>query len=242
MEFAAILRLLGRHRILMALGLVLAVVVAVLAVRGATTVTGLASMRVVVETPRSQLVDAAPPGSAAIQVRSQLLGDLVATTPVLMQIAKLAGISTSELTVVDPTLNRPVIATPLPTAAAQAAAGQVQPYVVTVNVPDDTLPIVELDGTAPDTQKATRLVRAAAAALTTVAAPAGSTPATTLTVRAVAAPRVKNIVKAPRHMLGVAAALLTFILWCAGIVLVQGGRRRRRRRRRGGRRAATQAA
>ena len=239
MEFAAILRLLLRHRILSGLGVVLAVVVAVLAVRGETTVTGLASMRVVVETPRSQLVDAAPPGSAAIQVRSELLGDLVATTPVMAQIAKGAGIPPSELTVVDPTLNQPVVATPLPTAAAQAAAGQVQPYVVTVNVPDDTLPIVELDGTAPDAGKATRLVQAAAAALKTVAAPAGSKAATTLTVRVVTAPRTKNIVKAPRHMVAVIAALLTFVLWCAGIVLVHGGRRRRRR---GRRHAATQAA
>jgi hypothetical protein len=240
MEFAAIFRLLWRHRIISALGIVLAVAVAVLADRGETTVTGLSSMRVVVETPRSQLVDAAPPGSAAIQVRSELLGDLVATTPVMAQIAKGAGIAPSELTVVDPTLNRPVVATPLPTAAAQAAAGQVQPYVVTINVPDDTLPIVELDATAPDTRKAAHLIRAAVAALKTVAAPAGSTPATTLTVRAVDAPRTKNIVKAPRHMIAVIAAFLTVVLWCAGIVLVHGGRRRRRHR--GRRRAATQAA
>lgn len=240
MEFAAILRSLWRHRLLSALGIVVAVAVAVLAVRGETTVTGLASMRVVVETPRSQLVDAAPPGSAAIQARSQLLGDLLATTPVMRQIAKAAGIPASELSVVDPTLNRPVVATPLPTAAAQAAAGQVQPNVVTVNVPDDTLPIVELDATAPTTRMAVRLVRAAAVALKKVAVPAGSTPATSLAVRAVTAPHTKNLVKAPRHMLAAVAALLTFILWCAGIVLVQGGRRRRRRGRR--RRTATQAA
>lgn len=241
MEFAAILRLLWRHRLLTALGLVVAVGVAVMAVRGETTVTGLASMRVVVETPRSQLVDAAPPGYAAIQMRSELLGDLIATNSVMAEIAHGAGISPSELTVVDPTLSRPVVATPLPTAASQAAAGQVQPYVVTVNVPDDTLPIVELDGTAPTGPEAARLVRAAAAALKDTAAPAGGNPVTTLAVRSVAPPHVKNVVKAPRHMFAAIAAMMTFILWCAGIVLVQGGRRRRRRLRRR-RRASTQPA
>lgn len=224
MEFAAIFRLLWRHRLLTALGLVVAVAVAVLAVRGETTVTGLASMRVVVETPRSQLVDAAPPGSATIQLRSELLGDLIATSSVMTRIAHGAGIAPAELTVVDPTLNRPVVATPLPTAASQAAAGQVQPYVVTVTVPDDTLPIVELDGSAPTRPEAARLVRAAAAALQVTAAGAGGSPKTTLTVRSVAPPHVKDVIKAPRHMFAAIAALMTFILWCAGIVLVQGGR------------------
>ena len=63
MELVALLRILWRRRVYVALGLVLALAVGFAASRGETRQLGIASTRVVIDTVDSQLVDAEPVGA-----------------------------------------------------------------------------------------------------------------------------------------------------------------------------------
>ena len=108
MELVAILRLLSRRPILVAVGAVMAIAVGVLAAGGPTKKSGAASARVVVDTAKSQLIYQAPTGADTLPWRSVLLADLAGSRPLTDRIANEVGIRRKELVVVHPELAAPV--------------------------------------------------------------------------------------------------------------------------------------
>lgn len=165
MELIPVLQLAWRRRIALGLGIVAALVIGLLSARGGQeTHEGIATKRLVLDTPVSQLVEAAPKGIDSLGWRTELLSDLLTTAQVRLQIAKAARVPVQQLAVINPVLNNPVLPTTLPRRASKITAGATEPYVLTV-LADGTLPVLSIQGRAPSVTVATRLVTAATVAL-----------------------------------------------------------------------------
>ncbi len=146
------------------LGAVIAIVVA-LAVAHKSSSSGVASTRVVLDTPTSQVIDAAPFGAYSLPWRASLLVHLMAGEPVKRELAAELGISPDALTVDDRALNSPAVAASLPLAGAEAAAADQTRYVLRLNVNGQSLPIISIKARAPDPAAATKLATSAVTVL-----------------------------------------------------------------------------
>ena len=220
MELVAILRLLLRRPVLTAIGAVAAIAVGVWAGSGETTKTGTASARLVLDTAKSQLIHQAPTGADTLLWRTVMLADLTASRPVMDRIASEAGVAASKLVVVHPELSVPVIPATLPSRAAAVASVIREEYVLTVRF-DEFLPIISLEAEAPDRRAAVRLVEAAGDALEDTGMPARVTPLIQgLSVESVGPVRSEAIIDKPQPLLGVAIAIVVFVVWSAGVALI----------------------
>jgi hypothetical protein len=214
MELVAIMRMLWRRRFLAALGLPLAIAVALLGGMGGSSHAGVATIRVVLDTPRSQLVHAAPSGADTLGWRAGFLGDLMASSPFKHRIAGYARVAERKLVVVNPSLAVPTVPTPLPTRASEAAAVTTEPYVLTVTC-DEELPIILLKARAPERGEAARLVAAATRALKDSAQRQGSHELQAFMVESMSAVHSREIATGAGPLKPIAAALFVLVFWCA---------------------------
>jgi hypothetical protein len=226
-EIVAVLRTLWRFRIAVAVGGIVAVGIGFMATRGATTHFGVASMRVVLDTPTSQTVDVDPEGAATLEWRAALLADLISTEPARQGIARRMGIPVDSLVVTAPYRAVPEVPLPLPRAALDAAAVMTEPYQLSVQAAS-LLPIVGIDARAPSRDQAARLATAAARALQTASVSEVDGYVQKLVVEDVGPPKGKEIVDRPRRMIAAVITMLVFAIWCAGITVADGLSRRRR--------------
>lgn len=239
MELLSLLRELWRHRILVGLGVVAATAVGLATASGGVTRSGIAEARVVLDTPRSQLVDAVAVGADTLGWRASMLADLMSSRPVRTRIAHDLHISEDSLVVVAPYLSVPAKPTALSKLGVDAAAATPEPYVLRVSrtggVPFDApLPFISIRAQAPDRSKATRLANAATAALEQAASAPESTPdihrneIQQFVVESVGPARAREVVTGSRALVGVAVAIVLLALWCCCIALVSGLIRGRR--------------
>jgi hypothetical protein len=121
--------------------------------------TGIASARLLVNTQRSIAADLNPYGSASLQLHSQLLADLIASTPIRNAIAADAGIPAADLVIVPPAI-QPLVPTPL----AQAAPPPVGAESVSIAA-DETLPVVSVNAQAKTPARAALLAESTIRAL-----------------------------------------------------------------------------
>jgi hypothetical protein len=220
-EFVAILRVLWRRRVVVAVGVVAAIGVGVLVARGQTTHAGAASTRVVLDTPDSQLVNRAPKGADSLEWRAAMLANLIAREPVRRQIARDLRIAAGQLSVIEPALTTPTVPTPL-ASHALAAAETTGDYVLTVQY-EPGLPIISMETRAPDAVRATRLVEAATRALTTAAkTPRDPRELQGFVVDSFGRPQSWETVSAPDRWLALGVSVVVFALWCAGLALLAG--------------------
>ncbi len=148
MELVALLRVLWRFRIAVAVGAIVAIGVGLMLTRGATSRFGVASMRVMLDTPQSQTVDANPTGAATLEWRAGLLADLMGSDALRLRIARQMGIPADSLVVTAPYLSVPVVPVPLPRHALDVAAVIPQPYQLAIQAAS-WLPIIRIDARAP---------------------------------------------------------------------------------------------
>ncbi len=132
---------------------------------------GLASTRVLINTPNSIVADLNPAGGDSLATHAQLLGNLLSSDRVHDAIAKSAGLAPTELTI-SPLAVGGVIQTPLAvTAPAPVGASS-----VSVNA-DPLLPLINIKATAPTPTQAAALangsVRVLQSYIQTVAADRG---------------------------------------------------------------------
>jgi hypothetical protein len=173
MEAITILRELWRLRYLVFLGAILALAIALMTAYRISLAppklesrqynVGLASARVLVDTPDSQVVDLNPKGADALSSRASLLANLMASSPVKAIIARDAGVPASQLVAVAPSATGPSAPTPLSKAASQSSSAA-QTYILTLQA-DETLPIIAVSAQAPDADQAARLANAASTGL-----------------------------------------------------------------------------
>jgi hypothetical protein len=165
MELVDLARALWRRRVLVAIG-----VLAALALAGKSLTkprppsSGLAWTRVIIDTPKSQLVTPDPDGMDTLIWRAHLLADLLTSQESGDAIARAAGVPPKDLRVQEPLLYASTVPTPLPVAAQKSAAIVPERYVVTLQYAWN-LPVIEITAAAPDTATAVRLAKAATATL-----------------------------------------------------------------------------
>jgi hypothetical protein len=231
MEIVALLRVLWRLRIAVAVGMVVAIGAALVTWRGGVTTLGVATTRVVLDTPESQLVDPKPVGADTLAWRSALLAELMESDAGRPRIAAAMGQPADRIAIVAPYLSIPAKPSPLAESALAAAAATPEPYVVAVQAPGP-LPIISIDATAPSGAEAKRLATAASDALKAAADVYHGNPEELqeFVVDSVGPVRAEEVHDGPRRVATVAVAFVVFALWCAGVLVWSGLMRARRRR------------
>jgi hypothetical protein len=242
MELLPFLRLIWRRRLALGAGIVVALALAVVIGSPPAGSSAVAWTRVDLDTPTSQLVKSAPGGADTLPWRASLLMHLMGTDDVQRELARRLSVRPDQVTVVDTDLALPEVPASMPIEAADAAAVTAAPFVLTLQMPNQFLPIIAVQAAAPDTAGAKRLAAAAVAVLEAQS----SDPDTQFSsiiktggvkqtyqgfqVSQVAPIRAKPVAATvmPAKQLGV--PLFLFCLWAAAVLLLPGRRRRRRRR------------
>lgn len=252
MELIGIFSLLWARRLVMGLGLVVAVAAGLLALRvtspGPGAPTWVASTGVLIDTADSQLVNVDPPGVDVLPTRAYLLADLMASNPLEAQVAREAGIPASQLEVLGPSSRAgPPVLTPLETETAKFADLAHGRYVLNLYA-DGESSLISIDAQAPDAARATTLAGAAISVLKSSLSPSQSSPAPSQSSPAAksaagrqATPAQSYVVTtlgptratqaigpSGRRLVAAIGSLVVFALWCAGIVLFSGLARRMR--------------
>jgi len=212
-----IIRLAWRRRLALVLGVAVAVAMGVVLGRGPVAHQGVAAMRLLLDTPASQLVDASPQGADSLVWRAEWLANLMTSSRARRRIAQDAGIAPGRLAVISPSLSTPVLPATLPRRASQGADATTAPYVVTA-LADPTLPIISIQARAASPAAASRLAIAVAAELKLAAAPARATRKRVLVVEDVETLRPLLEVSGTNHKRGAAAALAALFLWCCAVL------------------------
>jgi hypothetical protein len=227
MDTVTILRQLFKARILVLLSAIIALlvgfaicyrVVAPLHVESRRYDVGVATARLLVDTPSSQVVQVAPKGSDVLGVRANLLANLMIGGTIKDVIAQRAHLRSDQLGAVSKSSTDP---------AAAAAPKKRWDYQITTrvleNLVGDQLPIVEIEAQAPDTSRAAVLADAAVSGLRdyldTKALDEKIAADRRLRVTGLGEAQVHKESRGPGTMLAILVVLLIFGLLCA-IILV----------------------
>jgi hypothetical protein len=229
MEFLSIFGVLAQRWMLVALGVLVALLVGATAAGmlpvgpGSTpgVRSGLAQTRVIVDHPKAVVADTSEI-SDTVGKQAALLADIVSGDPERDKIARRAGIPAARLGMKRMELELIVARGQQAERAAKVSAGVARPYVVNVwaALP---LPVLTIDVVAPtaagaaavaratrDTLQAIVTARAPSAARSIVMKPLGD-------VRAVTVPA-----DTPSKPIAVVAAMAFFVFWLCGVVLLTG--------------------
>jgi hypothetical protein len=239
MEIVGILRALWRHRILLAVGILPAVLAALSMLYQVSplppqltskeTVTGVASTRVLLSAGRQPTVELDDAVNASLGSLTVLLADLMTTDDARAELARAVGAGPREVAAFGPSSGAPLIAIPLATQASEVARLTHEPFVLTLRT-DGQVPIIALRATGPDSARAAKLLEQAAVELGELSKSDGPREAK-LRIEPLGPPVRSTLVDGPSVAIGVLAGLVTFLAWASAVVLVSGVARRRRARR-----------
>jgi hypothetical protein len=183
---------------------------------------GVATARILVDTPSSQVVEVAPKGSDTLGVRANLLASLMVDGVVKTAIASRAGLRPQDL--VGSTGDDP----PPP---SRPRANLLTTRVMT-NTAGDQLPIIEISTQSPNAAGAARLANAAIAGLRdyldSQAAVEKVANAHRLRVSGLGGAQARQAVRGPKDVFAVAATIFVFLtlngLILASMALIRGWR------------------
>jgi hypothetical protein len=164
MEVVMVLRILWQRRRPLIAGFVLALVAALAVGRSPAPPSGVAEVRVVFDTPESQLVGDSPKGADSLSWRTSLAAMQIGTAESRARIARELGVPVNEIAITPLAFTAPAVPASLPKAAVKAANLTVEPYALTLQT-DDVLPVVHLVAAAPTRVAAARLAEAGIYAL-----------------------------------------------------------------------------
>jgi hypothetical protein len=236
MEAVTILRELWRRRVLVALVAFAAVLVGfVLAYRVGFPPeprkyeVGLATARVLVDTPQSQVIRVDPKGSDTLGLRASVLANLMVEGEAKDAIARRAGLKPKKLkavsasaTTVDESSSEPQ---PVSTAFPDDPDVHMIRTRVITNPDGEQLPIIETDVQAPNAASATKLANATVTGLTDyldkrAAADEDVDERRRLRVSGLGSAQATVAARGPGRAVAVAAAIVIFLAGCAIILLV----------------------
>jgi hypothetical protein len=232
MELLGPLRKIWRRRL--ALGTALLLAIAVLVALGGTksvkTTSATAWTRVTLDTPNSQLVAAAPSGAGSLPWRASLLSHLMSTESVTAAIARRLGVSSDQVSVIDPTLALPLVDTDTAAAATKVDSNVVTPYALTTYA-DGQVPVISLTAAAADAAGAKRLAEAAMSVLESESSPRGPVKSLIPTdvgvlgrqafvISQVSPLHVQLVASSSLPKKPIAAALFVFLVWCVATLIL----------------------
>jgi hypothetical protein len=224
METVAILRALWRRRRLVGAVLVLAVLVgAAMAYRlpslqSRSYQVGVATSRIFVDTPSSQVVEVSPKGGDTLGTRAGLIASLMVDGTIKDSIARRAGLRQQQFDAVSESAAETSPAVAKPTARARVLMTS-----VVTNAAGDDLPIIQIQAQAADARQAARLAAAAVSGLrdylNTKAAQQRVPGAKRLQVTGLGAPQAADVTRGPRRLIALIAVLVVALGGCAAIVV-----------------------
>ncbi len=181
----------------------------------------IASSRILVDTPNSQVVTVEPRGLDTLGARATVLANVMTEGEVKTIIAGAAGLNPRELSAGVESLGV------LP-ADLSAAAANPEAYVLTAHTATDAdnvpLPIIEIEAQAPDSAAAVRLADGAVAGLhgylASKAANENVAAARRLRVTGLGSPQVRQDIRGPKRVVALGAAVFVFLCGCLGILFL----------------------
>jgi hypothetical protein len=184
---------------------------------------GVAVARILVNTPSSIVADLNPNGGNNLSTHAQLLGDLIASDAIRTSIAQAAGISPNDLAILPPSVGGVV-----QTELATDVRAPIGAATLSVNA-DDALPIVSIKAQAATPALAAKLANDSVTALQNYIGsvakaqniPTSNTPVITALGPAQGVVSAEGV--APEF--GIVAAIVCFLLFCYGILVLAGLRR-----------------
>jgi hypothetical protein len=221
MDAPAIRRRRRQRCVVVVLGVLVAVAAGLLVGAAAPPPSGVATGRLVLDTPQSQLVYAAPSKSDTLLSRAVLLSHVVTSDEAVARIAREAGVPVTEFVVSDAIFDEPSEPTTLPTVAVDAALTRPERYSLVVRN-DDVLPIISLQARAPDRQAAGRIVDAAKRVMRSLTQPHGNVPTNAVVIEAFQPTQARTVVKGRRYVKAFGVSLAIFGVWCGCGMLLTG--------------------
>jgi hypothetical protein len=235
MSTVSILRRLWRHRILVAIALVLAMLAGTAVVYQLPSLqsrkydVGIVTAHILVDTPNSQIVQVSPRGTATLGEQTLLLASLMVDGTIKSAIAQKAGLPASKLVGVNAAVTEPGASGP---AAIVPPSGR-NAYVITTQVMTDSagnnLPIIALEAQAPSSAEAEKLANATLSALRSYlssrAEVEGVADTNRMQVGELGLNEATTQAMGPSTSLGVIVFLLVFLLECGLIIGVPSLRR-----------------
>jgi capsular polysaccharide biosynthesis protein len=230
MELVAVLRVLWRHRVLVIVAALIAVIAgASLAYRVGVPPesrqysVGLGEATALVDTPSSQVVDLGGetgPDIRTLSGRATLLASLMTSSPIKDEIAKRAGADPEKLIAIPPPSDVGIT-----DASAAAALKNPEAIMLKARVPtleSGEIPIIAIETQAPDAALAAKLADESIAALKdqlqSVAGADDVPDARRVVVTALGPARANTVTRGPKPTLAIVAALFVFGLGCLAIV------------------------
>ena len=223
METAAILRLLWGRRRLVACVLVLALLAGtamayrIPSLDSRTYQVGVATSRIFVDTPSSQVVEVSPKGGDTLGTRAGLIASLMVDGTIKASIARSAGLRPQQFDAISESA-----AETSPAVAKPTARSRVLMTSVVTNAAGDDLPIIQIQAQAADAAQAATLAAAAVNGLRdyldTKAAQQRVPGAQRLRVDGLGPPQARDVTRGPRRLYALIVALLVAIAGCAAIV------------------------
>jgi hypothetical protein len=240
MEIVSILWVLRRHRLLVAAGVALTVLVGLVmayqvsflppSLASKQRTSGVATARVIIAARTQPAFDLESEITDTLGTRAALLADLLSNDDVRARIARGAGLKPDEVAVLTPAWGPPIIDIALPVSATEAASLAHEPYVLSVTSAGN-IPIIALRATGPDPVRAAKVANAGIAAIGELIANR-SPGRPNIVVERLGPAQARTIVTGPKKAIAIAAAIVLFAVWCSGIVFPSWFTARRRRLRR----------
>ena len=228
METVTILRDLWHKRLLVLVAFALAVLIGIaLAYRisfppkleSRSYHVGVATARILIDTPSSQVVEVAPKGSDTLGTRAGLIASLMVDGTIKASIAYRAGLQPSQFDAISNSAAENTAADTKPKARSYGLT-----TTVVTNATGDELPIIEVGTQGPTATGAARLAEAAVTGLrdylNSKAALQKVPDAKRLQVTGLGAPQARDVVRGLRKLIVLVATLFVFLLACGAIVLV----------------------
>ena len=223
MELALAIRRLLRHRLLLAIGVALAIGAALLALKPKTLHHSTATTQVLVDAPSSALADIQQ-SVVPLQTLATTLANFAPSPAVLNLIGQYAGLQGNQLYAEGPLVQNVPRTIQEPTALQRNVqiAGETTPYRLEFNA-DPNLPEIGIYAQAPTTAQAVKLANAAVAGLTEYV----NSLATTAKVRDSRRVVIRQLGQATGSVdspsasktLAVLAFIGVFVLWCVLILV-----------------------
>jgi hypothetical protein len=231
MELMLVARQLWRRKWLLLAGFIVAIAAAFAKGGDAPTSSGLAWTHVILDTPKSQIVDSAPDAASSLPWRATLMTHLMTSDDVRATLASRLQVEPDQVRVIDPTQALARVPASVPAAAAESAAINGSPYVLTAYLQNESLPMITLEAAAPDLDGAKRLIAAGVAYLGTQASEKGTYTSPILTgagknelepftVQQTAPARAQLVVSDKGPVTAIGVAVFIFLFWTSAVLVV----------------------
>jgi hypothetical protein len=226
-DTVTILRQLWRFRLLVAVVAVVAILVGLLvsyklpSMESRKYEVGVATARILVDTPASQVVDVAPKGSDSLGPRANLLSSLMVDGEIKTEIAKRSGLRPEQLIGISQSVAAPSVAAPRIARDSFVLSTEV------TTIPNGGwLPIIEIETQAPTKEAAGRLANAAVDGLRefldSKAAAEAVPNAERLRVNGLGIAQAQLVTRGPRLLFSLIAMVFVFGAGCATILVLSG--------------------